>query len=322
MVGDRQIPVHYFNRKFEVHIPSKEEWMENSENLLQSKGLTWFTDGSRIGEMTGGGVRGVGPKVNFRFPLGSYATVFQAEVYSILSCVVESLNRSYSGKHILILSDSKGALLALLKYKISSKLILDCIEKLQVLAESNHVTLRWIPAHCGYEGNEVADSLAREACGLPFFGPEPCFGIPYKLVKRQLENWQHKEHLVIWNAHKPRQTGLFCKGPDVSRAGFLLSLGRTQLKTITGIITGHGSFGKHLHKLGIQRDPRCRHCGEEEETSTHLLIQCTMLTGLRNKVFGANLLDPIDLQRINWVKLLNYFQVLGSFPGTNPNSNS
>ena len=53
------------------------------------KGLVWFTDGSKMKEGTGVGVYGQSVGRRLSFSQGSYATVFQAEIYAILACVHE-----------------------------------------------------------------------------------------------------------------------------------------------------------------------------------------------------------------------------------------
>jgi hypothetical protein len=51
---------------------------------------------------------GTGCKLNFS--LGQYTTVFQAEVYAIKACAVETLERNYENRNIYILSESQAAI--------------------------------------------------------------------------------------------------------------------------------------------------------------------------------------------------------------------
>jgi len=53
------------------------------------KGLVWFTDGSKMMEGTGAGVYGQSLGRRLSIPVGKHATVFQAEVYAILACVMK-----------------------------------------------------------------------------------------------------------------------------------------------------------------------------------------------------------------------------------------
>ncbi|KAJ8976474.1 hypothetical protein NQ317_001155 [Molorchus minor] len=106
----------------------------------------------KIGDMAGAGVYGKTTGAELVFALGSYKTVFQAEVYAI---------------------SARAALLAIESSKGKSLLVLECKKTLNDLASRNKVILTWVPGHSGVRGNEEADRLAREGSEMYPIGPEP-----------------------------------------------------------------------------------------------------------------------------------------------------
>ena len=57
----------------------------------------------------------------------------------------------------MIICDSQAAIRAINSTVIKNSTTLEATMALNTLGESNEITLRWIPAHCGYKGNELAD---------------------------------------------------------------------------------------------------------------------------------------------------------------------
>jgi ribonuclease HI len=108
--------------------------------------------------------------LNASFALGTFDTVFQAEVYCLRECM--------TSKTICICSDSWAALLALSSHTVSSRLVLQCII---VLSIHNRVKLFWVSGYCGIFENEDTDGLARKGAKNNFCGPEPCLPVPKSL---------------------------------------------------------------------------------------------------------------------------------------------
>ena len=91
--------------------------------------------------------------------IGKEASIFQAEAYAIDKAATkcnEILERS--DKHVRIFSDSQAVLRALSKTNITSKTVLDAKIALNILKEKvTTLSLKWIKAHHGHDGNEIAD---------------------------------------------------------------------------------------------------------------------------------------------------------------------
>ncbi|KAJ8936359.1 hypothetical protein NQ318_007126 [Aromia moschata] len=144
------------------------------------------------------GVYGKTTRTKLCFALGSYASVFQAEIYAILACGMEILKTAPKRRTIQICTDSQAALMAIESSKVKSRLVLDCKKILNDLASCNRVILTWVPGHSGVPGNEEADRLARlGSIGYPI-GPEPILGVPYSMGVSTMKELLNKEFEKSW----------------------------------------------------------------------------------------------------------------------------
>lgn len=309
--------VHEFNHQFNVIQTTRDDWSTGGL-FIRPGSIVFYTDGSKQDDQVGAGI--TGPGINCSVAMGRWSTVFQAEIYAILHCVEICLKRKYKNANICIFSDSQAALNALKSMVYTSKIVWECYNKLQQLSLRNRVNLYWVPGHCGIEGNEKADELAKLGSSQQFIGPEPFIGLSTANLKLELKNWEESKVNSIWNElSTARQSKRFIK-PNASKTQRLLNLSKKDLCTYTGLITGHCPSKYHQKIIKKLSDERCRFCNLESETSEHLLCDCVALFNKRRKFFDKGLIEPREIWNSPPIKVVNFIRcVIPNWDNTETN---
>lgn len=280
-----------FKRNFKVELSNKVEWKGISSTYNIQRGtLVWFTDGSKTKEGTGAGV--FGPRTNYSEAMGHHPNICQAELHAIERCAAINLSRGYANRRIAILSDSQAAIRAINAYVVTSKLVWDCITRLNELGSTNTVTIHWVPGHNDIHGNEMADKLAKKGSATPLMGPEPFCGINSRLAEDILRIHFRSEWDNYWlDSPGCRQAKRLLGTHNPKRSVSLLDLTRTKLRKGTAFLTGHCRLGKHLTTMGLREDKVCRFCKSGDETPEHLLLECMALMRHRSSTTGHRILN-------------------------------
>ena len=126
-------------------------------------------------------------------PLGHHTSVFQAEVFALLTCAkLESL-LFISNCSIAICSDSLAAIKAVSGYYRFD----DCTKGISNLQQcSTHFGSG--PGHSGIAGNEKEDMLAKQASSSCFTGFEPPVGISVSTICSYIISWAVREQNRLW----------------------------------------------------------------------------------------------------------------------------
>jgi len=79
----------------------------------------------------------------------------------------------------------------------------------------------------------------------------------------------------------------------------LLSFNRTKSRVVTGLLSGHNTFRRHIYIMGLIDSPLWSMCRTEEETSAHVLCDCEAVATLGRTSLGSFFLDPNDISKSN-----------------------
>lgn len=302
---------YHFERNFLTRIDNKSDWESGKiTESLKENTIKWYTDGSKTDKGSGAGV--FGPRTKYFESLGKYTSVFQAEIHAIDRCAQMILNRNYLKQDIAIFTDSQSAIMALSSYAISSKIVRDCLGKLNEVGKKNKVTLLWVPGHTGVEGNEEANTLAKKGSGSPFIGPEPFCGIGKNTYIAELKKMEDDLRARLWDDLPGlRHSKIFLGNFNPKNSKALVNLSKTKLRILTGFMTGHCHLREHRRKLLLERSSECRFCGEEEETPEHLLTVCEAVARSRATHLGDYVVLEGDIPSLTPYQLLSFIKAIG-----------
>jgi ribonuclease HI len=300
--NDRMIPKINWQKGFKVDKKS----FERGEDISGLGKIKVYTDGSKMNGKVGAGVVAMGT-IDVRHGhdnsciewteqehMGERATVFQAEVYAIELACDELMERG-AQYPVTIFSDSQAAIQAINNPLIKSKMVMQAINKLNEVAEFTRVDIRWIKAHDNKRGNEIADNQAKEATELVVEAPEPMVPLPMAEINREIDKELYSQWNERWKSLGTcRQTRIFFPETCEKHSRQLIKRGKMELGTAIRHITGHCFLRRHQSLMGAA-DSICRLCGDDKETSFHIVGVCEALAQTRAKHFNRHLLDePCD----------------------------
>jgi hypothetical protein len=92
-------------------------------------------------------------------------------------------------KTLRVVSDSVSAITAMGSFTTNSGFVLECRKRLSSLRSKSKLTLQWVKAHNGDEGNELAHSWAKFATTLPQDMVEPFLPVPKTWLRKKTKEF-------------------------------------------------------------------------------------------------------------------------------------
>ena len=227
----------------------------------------------------------------------------QTELIAIRQALLYTIE--HGSQHIVIHTDSKSAMQALQirNIKDNKKLITQIHVLIRQLTQQNkHITLNWIPSHIGIEGNDKADTLAKQTNNINQVQ------LHIQPTLQQIKNKTNRisKKSLIDNVN------LWVGNDSLSAKWYKLA---TELETPIIDKNTPRSLAVIFHRLRLgykanwqittNTNRPCNHCNLDTQTPLiHYLLQCSHTTTFRNNFNTPLNLDFNSQEAFNTAALL------------------
>ena len=169
--------------------------------------------------------------------------------------------------------------------------------------------VKWIPGHRDYEGNEMADKLAKQGSTLdptqvnktPMPQASLIDTLNRHFTSMKLPRWRGS--LISEQTKLLGNILIHAANNNLTKlSSTLLSLKTEQLKILTKVITGKNCLQYHQQIIGRAQTTECSYCtlnefeklqleSYGEETAFHILCECQCFSNLRQEIYGMTSLS-------------------------------
>ena len=187
--------------------------------------------------------------------------ITQARLHQIKDCWV-FLDNSAAIRRLSHLQPGSGQAYAIEIHRISSRLT----------DKGIRLHIHWVPGHSRIEGNDMADTLAKQGSKLPV-NIQECT-TTYAYLRRKVK----AQVLVDWTSKwAQRRTALTYEGSPTCKVNQALAkASKRDSARVVQIRSRHGYFNTYLSAIPNSSisTPSCP-CGNPRQTPEHLVLYCT-----------------------------------------------
>jgi ribonuclease HI len=238
-------------------------------------------------------------QIQMRLP--DSASIYTAELVAILYTLDFIL--SCEDDQFVIVCDSLSSIEAIGHFQISNPIVFRTLQKITALQElDKNLILIWCPSHCGIQGNEVADNLAKQALSQSISN----FKLPYTDFKNKIQRYCRSQWQSIWDDEFENK--LHSIQPELGLWPQCYRGKRREEVVLARCRIGHTHL-THTFLLRRELPPVCNACFCPL-TVKHILIECVDFSPVRQQFYTASSMKDLFMNT-DPTRIISFLHAIG-----------